>query len=236
MVELAELLEHPRGRKSKLVVSKRRDVVASDIAALASARPLEQVQPVGQLRHQHHLLARLLAEGKQLTEAAEITGYSVTYISRLKTQDSSFKDLIQYYKEQVQEIFISVHERLKGLGLNTIEELQERLALEPEGWSKRELMELAALCLDRSGFGPTQNVKASVTVLTPELITTLKAEIAARAHGSIRQISPGDKITPLGKVIEHESKPSEKEAQLVPSEGDDFSTLCREVLNEELRR
>jgi hypothetical protein len=218
------------------VISKRRDITPSDVAALASARPLEQVTPVGQLRHQHHLLARLLAEGKQVTEAAEITGYSVTYISRLKTQDAGFKDLVIYYKEQVQEIFVSVHERLKGLGLNTIEELQERLSLAPDDWTKRELMELAQLCFDRSGFGPTQNVKASVTILTPEMITSLKAEIAARSHGSIKQISSGNKVTSISQTIEGKAEPSEAATSGLESQGPDFSALCREVVKEESRR
>ena len=234
MVELSELLEHPRGRKSKLVVEKRRDLTAADVASLAHARPLEQVTPIGQLRHQHHLLARLLAEGKQVTEAAEITGYSVTYISRLKTQDKSFKDLIAYYGEQVQEIYVSVHERLKGLGLNTIEELQDRLAEEPEKFTKRELMELAALCFDRSGFGPTQNVKASIAVLSAETIVQLKTEIARRQNGTVRQIQ-SDRGSSGGTTIEHEATPKSTVLRM-ESEGDDFSALCREVVEEESRR
>ena len=192
MTSLSELLETPRGRRSQLVVERRRDLVESDILALADAAPLEQVTPVQQLRHQHHLLARLLAEGKQVTEAAEITGYSVTYISRLKTQDRAFRALIEYYKEQVAEVFVNVHERLAGLGLNTIEELQERLAERPDGFSHRELMELAELCLDRSGHGPTSTNKSVVALLTGEDIARLKAEVSRRSTGSVRQLSSSD--------------------------------------------
>ena len=201
MISMSELLDEipPRGRRSTLTAAKRRDIDPPDLVALRGVKPLEQVEPIQQLRHQHHLLARLLAEGKQVTEAAEITGYSVTYISRLKTQDRSFKELVKYYGEQVQEVFVNVHERLAGLGLNTIEELQERLAEHPERFSHRELMELAELCFDRSGHGPTSTNKSVVALLTGEDIARLKSEISARTLGSVRQLSSGDlKADPVG--------------------------------------
>jgi hypothetical protein len=230
MVELAELLDIPpaRGRRSTLVVSKRRNMVASDIASLSTGKPLEQVTPIAQLRHQHHLLARLIAEGKQLTEAAEITGYSVTYISRLKTQDKAFQELIEYYSEQTEEIYISVHERLKGLGLNTIEELQERLALDPEGFSNRELMELATLTMDRSGFGPTHNIKATHTVLTPDMILALKESIQRKQSGTIREISSGSSRTITGTIID-ESATSGDNALRVEAEGNSLPANGRKV-------
>jgi len=192
-MELSELLDSippARGRRTRLVAEKRRDIVASDIEAMDSARPLEQVTPVQQLRHQHHLLARLLAEGKQITEAACITGYSIAYVSRLKTQDRAFRDLIDYYRSQVAEVFVDVHQRLAGLGLNTVEELQERLAEKPESFSNRELMELGELCMDRSGNGPTSTQRSVVQILTTEDIERLKNEVSRRSTGKILDITP----------------------------------------------
>lgn len=200
-MDLMELLDTPRGRRSKLVASKRRDLVLPDIEALDDAKPLEQVTPVQQLRHQHHLLARLLGEGKSATESAQVTGYSVAYISRLSTQDRAFKDLVKYYQQQVGEVYVNVHERLAGLGLNTIEELQERLAEKPEGFTHRELMELAELCFDRSGHGPTSTNHSVLAVLTSEDISRLKDEVARRQSGTITQISKTSGRSCLDGVI-----------------------------------
>lgn len=198
--ELLDTLPSARGRRSRLVAAKRRDISPPDIDALSNARPLEQVTPVQQLRHQHHLLARLLGEGKQLTEAAEITGYSIAYISRLNTQDRAFRELVKYYQQQVGEVYVNVHERLAGLGLNTVEELQERLAVRPETFANRELMELAELCFDRSGHGPTSTNRAVLAVLTSEDIERLKGEVARRQTGTITQVGGGAILG--GTVIE----------------------------------
>ena len=205
MTSLSELLDIPlaRGRTSKLQASAKRSIVPGDIEALRNPPQLEQVEPIQQLRHQHHMLARLLAEGRSTTESAEITGYSVTYISRLQTQDRAFKELIKYYKEQVHEAFVNVHERLAGLGLNTVEELQERLADKPASFTHRELMELAELCFDRSGYGPTSTNKSVVALLTGDDIARLKSEISSRSLGTVQQLSPSDlSATSEGRTIE----------------------------------
>lgn len=233
MVSPTELLEIPaaRGRRSQLSIEKRRDMVASDVEALATAKPLEQVTPVSQLRHQHHLLARLIAEGKSLTEAGMITGYSVTYISRLKTQDKAFQELIAYYQSNVEEIYYSVHEILKGLGLNTVQELMARLADDPDSFRNRELMEIAAMALDRAGFGPVQTTKHSIAGLSPEDIAAMKAAIEARSSGTIKLISPNDSRANRGTIIEQDPAPSGAHERL-PSQGNDFSADCWTVPRE----
>src|SRR5215471_15294335 len=229
MTDLFELTFPRSGKRSKVLLQKRRNMNPSDLATLSNGKPLEQVSPIASIRHQHHLLARLLADGKSLTESAEITGYSVTYISRLKTQDRAFQELITYYAQQSQEIYFSVHERLKGLGLNTIEELQERLAQEPDDFSNRELFELAELCLDRSGFGPTHNIKATHTVLTPDMISSLKEAIARKASGTIREISSSGAGAYEGPPL-IEGSISTSKAESVQSEGNDLSAEGRKIL------
>lgn len=192
MTSLLELLDVPpaRGRRSKLEAERVREIAPDDLKELLEEPNLEQVSPIQQLRHQHHLLARLIAEGKQLTEASLITGYSVTYISRLKTQDKAFRELITYYRQQVGEVFVNVHERLAGLSLSTLEEIQDRLATSPGSFTNRELFELSELTLDRSGSGPTSTQRNVNVILTSDDVDRLKAEVFRRQRGTIREINP----------------------------------------------
>jgi hypothetical protein len=235
-LSLSELLDGipPRGRRTTLSATKRRDIDPPDLVALRNAKPLEQVAPVQQLRHQHHLLARLLAEGKSVTESAEITGYSVTYISRLKTQDRAFKELIKYYGEQVNEIFVNVHERLAGLGINTVEELQERLAEQPGSFTHRELMELAELCLDRSGHGPTSTNRSVVALLTGEDIARLKSEISSRSLGSVRMLPSGDLSADTASQLGSAESLSKAEADVTATPGPELSEKIWEAIEKEL--
>lgn len=99
-----------------------------------------------QIRHSHHQLARILSEGKSHTDASQITGYSPAYISVLKT-DPSFSELISYYAAQQEMQHVDVLDRMRVLGLNTLEELQTRLETDPDSYSLRELMEQAELML-----------------------------------------------------------------------------------------
>lgn len=99
-----------------------------------------------QIRHSHHQLARLLSQGMSQNEASSITGYAPAYISVLKT-DPSFSELITYYAAQQEMQHVDVLDRMRTLGLNTLEELQTRLETDPDSYSLRELMEQAELML-----------------------------------------------------------------------------------------
>jgi len=198
-----------RGRRAKPISAAiRRELNEGDIKALwdLPAGGLDSsVPPLVRLRHQHHFLARLIAEGKPNVESSLITGMSPSRISILKN-DPAFSELIEYYKQQAGEAYVDVHERLAVLGLSSIEELMDRLQDSPEGFSARELMELAALGLDRSGHGPTTKVQASVSVLTPEVLAALKKEIEVRSNGTVRSLTqaPNNQGPVLGPVIDHE--------------------------------
>lgn len=99
-----------------------------------------------QIRHSHHQLARQLSKGLSQQEASEITGYSPAYISVIKT-DPAFAELVSYYAANEEEKHVDVLERMRILGLNTVEELQMRLETDPDSYSLRELMEQAELML-----------------------------------------------------------------------------------------
>ena len=151
-----------RGRRTvPLSIEVVRELNTGDLEVLAN--PPKQgitTTPLAKLRHTHHMLARLIAEGRPGVECSAITGYSQSRISILK-HDPAFEELVEYYKGQAEAKYLDVHERLAGLGIDTIEELQDRLASEPEKFSARELMELAELTLDRSVAPPKGGAKAN---------------------------------------------------------------------------
>lgn len=144
-----------RGRRSEpLHMEVRRELNGADVEELLNPSPKGvKTMPLAKLRNTHHLLARLLAEGRSGAECSAMTGYSPSRISILKS-DPAFVELVHHYQGQVEEIFVNVHERLAALGMSTIEELMERLEHDPDAISNRELMELASLCLDRSSAPP----------------------------------------------------------------------------------
>ena len=144
-----------RGKRSgplELVVM--RELNGGDLDLLRNPPAQGQiVAPLQRLRHTHHMLARLLAEGRPGVECSMITGYSQSRISILQN-DPAFKELVAYYAQQTEAKYLDVHERLASLGIDTIEELHERLDTQPEKITTRELMELAELTLDRSVAPP----------------------------------------------------------------------------------
>jgi hypothetical protein len=101
------------------------------------------------LRASHHLLARALAEGKPAARAAAISGYSPSSVSRLRA-DPGFQELVEYYREQVQDIFESFSDRIGALGMSFLDELQRRLEEEPGTFTNEQLRKCAEALLERS--------------------------------------------------------------------------------------
>lgn len=137
-----------RGGGEPLSVSLVRELTENDLPDL-----LAPVQPVPAPRvnlqnitYAHHALAQQIVLGKSPSEVSLITGYSTNYIKGLQ-DDPLFRELLDYYGSQREQVFVDALERMKALGLATLDELQRRLAEEPEGFARRELMELAELML-----------------------------------------------------------------------------------------
>ena len=152
------------GRKREvepLVVEIVRELGVDDLPDLINPPPVDApAQRIKRLHHQHHQLARVLAQGVSESEASFMTGYSPAYISQIRNHDPAFRELMAYYAAEREAIFIDTVERMKGLGLQALDELQARLEAEPEKWTHREIMELAELNLVKpiragagSGFG-----------------------------------------------------------------------------------
>ena len=222
MFSLDELLGG-LGRPLQATVSRELEEVDLRLLSILPDGVLEKTTPaVARLRHSHHLLARLLAEGRRPNECSMITGYSPSRISILQN-DPTFLDLIASYRAQVQEIYVSVHERLAQLGVDSIEELQARLDEHPERFTIADLQEMMKLTMDRSGHGPTAQVKHTHHVITPEILEKIKAEAARRQIGSVRalDVSQGSG-SPGGLLIEGRAELAEVPLSGDKGEGEDL--------------
>ena len=73
--------------------------VPDDLPLLSERHPKRSLPSLKHIRHNHHQMARLMALGVPQEEISLITGYSPTYISRIKT-DPTFEDLVSYYHNQ----------------------------------------------------------------------------------------------------------------------------------------
>jgi hypothetical protein len=125
-----------------------RALMPEDVPAISA--PTTQVapaaSPIARIKHAHHSLARRIALGESPGVISAATGYSPGYIATIQ-RDPAFQELLSYYTTQAEQIFIDVAERMRDLGIASLEELQNRLDENPEEWSRRELMELAELML-----------------------------------------------------------------------------------------
>lgn len=119
------------------------------LADLKNDAPLPKEGAVVKLRTTHHAIARLLAEGRKHVEVAAITGYTQNRISVLLA-DPTFKELVEFYREQVSGKYLDVHERLATLGVTATEILQERLETDADDVPYGVLIKVAEMAFDRS--------------------------------------------------------------------------------------
>lgn len=148
-------------RASPLGLRVVRSLGADDVPALAEAPKGPGPSRLEKIRETHHFAARLVAEGRPTGEVARATGYTVVRIGQLNA-DPMFQELVSYYKGQVEERYLNVHERLGAFGLAVVDELQSRLEERPETFTNRELKDTAEMILDRSVAPAKGGPKAQV--------------------------------------------------------------------------
>lgn len=141
--------------------------VAAAQALIESGDPLGVVpQRLTAIRNTHHRLAQFLAGGMDEVRAAVLCNYSTSRVSILKN-DPAFKELLAYYANRVEEEFGDFVSAAAGLGLDALQELQERLSDKPETFTNQALLELVKTTADRSGNAPvtrTHNVNVNVNM------------------------------------------------------------------------
>jgi len=181
-----------RPARAEVEVTVVRGLTAQDIPALEHGHQLVPTpKPSGPsaLKHAHHQVARLLAEGRELVEISLITGYTPEYIGLLK-HGGDFQELMRYYDTQRQMVFVDTLERMKTLGITSLERLQVLLEDDSSAWTKRELMEMAELMLIKPGqqrgglTAPGSNA--------PGVVVNVKFVSAGVPEGSMLNITPDD--------------------------------------------
>lgn len=204
------VVPHAKGRMAAQVeCSFLREIEPGDLLDLGGGGWGElgsETPSLQKLKHSHHNLARLLAQGLPAAEVSLVTGYSASRISILQ-HDPAFAELIVYYAEQVEEVFVNVHERLAAVGMDALQELQDRLESEGEGFSVKELLDTIGITLDRSGFGPKSIVQHDLGGGVHELLEVIKKEVDSRQNGNIKTLvtqkhAPAGGGASVGRTIE----------------------------------
>jgi hypothetical protein len=136
-------------RPAPITYGAPRHLSEGDIASMWEHGGSKTGPRIKTLRYNHHLLAKAVASGKSLLECSQLCGLTVARISDLKN-DPAFQELVSFYAEELNEVYVDVHQRMAALGTSVLEELQERFEAEPEKFTKRELMDLFTTMADRS--------------------------------------------------------------------------------------
>ena len=137
-----------------------RDLTAADVEK-GTAPPVGALQ---RIRTRHHSLARSLAEGTRTDKQVAFEhGLTPQRLVQLK-QDDNFVELIAHYARDLDAARADAFKRLQDLSLDAMDEIADRLEAEPESFTNKELRELSAMSLDRTGHGPSSNANVNVNV------------------------------------------------------------------------
>lgn len=135
---------------SQPTLSYVRDLELSDLPNIQAPEPSAAPgSVVKQMKQTHHLLAMALASGAKDIKAAQLTGYSPSTVSSLKS-DPTFKQLIEHYANAELASYEELKQRAAALGLSFLDELQQRFEDKPEAFDNKSLMDNATKLLDRT--------------------------------------------------------------------------------------
>lgn len=153
-----------RGRAALPVAAELvRELAPADLEMLAVEKG-SKTPALKKISDRHHALARNIAAGMPVGEAALICGYDISRVSILRN-DPAFQELVEFYREEKDRAFRSVQDKLAGITSDVLDELQTRLEDEPEKMTVPQLLQLLTAAADRSGFGPassTTNLNVNV--------------------------------------------------------------------------
>lgn len=173
-----------RGRAAAPVVAVQvRELDESDLRLLADEKG-SRPPPLKRIAERHHALARCLASGMEPGQAAVTCGYSASRVSILQA-DPAFQELLEFYRDDVNKAYRDLHERLAGLSLDATDELSARLEEEMQAEEKKfsvgQLLEIAKMGADRTGFGPSSsNTNINVNVDMAGRLKAARERVAAR--------------------------------------------------------
>lgn len=174
----AAQLASPGRAAIPLTVSVVRPLEDADLALLATEQGI-QASPLKRLSSRHHGLARSLASGVPVGEAALIHGYVESRVSILQG-DPAFQELVSFYREKIDVAFGDLAARMAGLARDAMDVLQERLEENDSAFTNKELLAIMDSMNDRTGYGK-QSMQTQVKVdLTSRLNDARKRALEAR--------------------------------------------------------
>lgn len=112
------------------------------------------------LSERHKRMARMLAQGMTPTQVCHATGILPPRLSVLQ-RDPSFSALVDFYAKQADEIFVETTERLAEVSGAALDEIMDRLEVQPEQLKMGELLDIAKLGLDRTGHAPASSQQSA---------------------------------------------------------------------------
>jgi hypothetical protein len=130
------------------------------------------------LSERHRNLARVIATGVPVWEAAAITGYTATRISMLK-DDPAFSNLVKFYQESKDQIFETMYEKLAGMSSEAADILRDRMEEQPDQLTDNTLVDLVKVGADRSGYGP-QSTNVNVNVNIADRLNAARKRLASK--------------------------------------------------------
>lgn len=184
-MELNTELFRTRGRAPKAVeAAVVRELDRADLVLLSTERGTKP-SAVKRLTDRHHALARNIASGMSISDAAIFQGYTISRVSILQS-DPAFKELLQFYREDAQRPYRDLHNRLSGLATDAAEELAARLEedmqideIKDKKISVGQLVDLTKMGADRTGFGP-QTTALNVNVDLAGRLEAARKRVALR--------------------------------------------------------
>jgi hypothetical protein len=143
-----------------------RELVRADLSLLNETRP---IKPLDSLRDNHHRIARALASGISNSEAAALCGIGYNRVSTLR-QDPAFNELVAHYRSMITADWVAnvdtVTEFLGSVRTKSLAMLEDKLCAavdNNEFLPTRELVAMAELGLDRTGYGKVnKNINVNV--------------------------------------------------------------------------
>lgn len=180
MLDLSADLFRTSGRAAKPVSAELvRELDAADLCLLQDEKG-SKPPPLVRLSERHHALARNLSGGMSQSQAALTCGYTLSRVSIL-LDDPAFRELLHFYREDVELQYRDLHTRLSGLALDAADVLANRLEEAPEEISTGQLMELTKMGADRTGFGPqSSSTNVNVNVDLAGRLEAARKRVASR--------------------------------------------------------
>lgn len=143
-----------RGRASRMpTVLGKRALSPLEVAAQATREVGYKPSPLQRLSSRHKKLARLVAQGMPDGVAAHVVGLTASRVSILKG-DPTFQELVALSAKELAITYSDFHEKMAGLGEDTVDLLQERLENDPDQFDSDQLLRITTALADRTGHAP----------------------------------------------------------------------------------